>query len=185
MATVKDQDLGWKKIKKTIRAADGWTVTVGVHGTEQGRPGEIDNIALAAIHEFGTTFQHPGGTPYKIVNGKAVFVKKGTPGAYGVTKAHEITIPERSFLRAAFDKNVRKYAKLLERGARQMAAGRSSAKQVLGILGEVSVSDTVNLINAGIPPPNRPATIKRKGSSKPLIDTAQLKGAIKAKVSKA
>jgi hypothetical protein len=35
-----------------------------------------------------------------------------------------------------------------------------------------------NRISAGIDPPNSAATIARKGSSKPLVDTGQLKAAI-------
>jgi hypothetical protein len=148
------KDLGMKKIVRDLERADGWQVTVGVHGQDAGERGdfdEIDNVALAAIHEFGA------------------------PGA---------GIPERSFLRAAFDKNVRKYVQVLLIGARKIIAGTGTPKQAVGLAGEVAVADVANLINAGIPPPNAPATIEAKGSSKPLIDTGQLKQSVKPVVQK-
>lgn len=183
--TVKDEDLGWEKIKKTIRQAEGWRVTVGVHTEDTAHEGPIDNVGLAVIHEFGATFQHPGGTLYRFGGeGGIVFLPKGSLGAIGVTQPHQITIPERSFLRAAFDKNVKKYEKFLEQGAKAMAAAKATARQIVGQLGEIAVADVINLINAGIDPPLRSGTIARKGSSTPLIDTGQLKGSIKPKVSK-
>jgi hypothetical protein len=148
---VVDKDRGQKRILQQLKGVDGWRVTIGVHGQEAPREGEIDNIGLAVIHEFG---------------------------------APSAGIPERSFLRAAFDANVRKYLKLLLRGARAIARGRSTPKRALGITGEVAVADVVNLINAGIPPPNAPATIEAKGSSTPLIDTGALKQSIKPVVEK-
>lgn len=149
-----DKDRGMKRILRQLDAAEGWQVTIGVHGEDAGERGdfaEIDNVALAAIHEFGA------------------------PGA---------GIPERSFLRAAFDKNVRKYVRVLLIGARKIVAGTGTPKQAVGLAGEVAVADVVNLINAGIPPPNELATIEAKGSSKPLIDTSQLKQSIKPVVEK-
>jgi hypothetical protein len=149
-----DKDLGMKRILRDLDAAAGWQVTVGVHGENAGDRGdftEIDNVALAAIHEFGA------------------------PGA---------KIPERSFLRTAFDKNVKKYVLVLLDGARRIVSGKGTAKQAVGLAGEVAVADVVNLINAGIDPPNAPATIAEKGSSTPLVDTGQLKQSIKPVVEK-
>jgi hypothetical protein len=37
-------------------------------------------------------------------------------------------------------------------------------------------------ISRGVPPPNAAETIRRKGSSKPLINTGQLRNAIRGKV---
>lgn len=37
-------------------------------------------------------------------------------------------------------------------------------------------------IAAGIPPPNKPATVKKKGSDKPWIDTGQTRSSIRGKV---
>lgn len=149
-----DKDRGMKRILKQLDAADGWQVTIGVHGQDAGDrddADEIDNVGLMVIHEFGA------------------------PGA---------GIPERSSLRAAFDKNVRKYTQLLLMGARKIIAGTGTPKQAVGIAGEVAVADVVNLINAGIAPPNLLATIEAKGSSTPLIHTKQMAQSIKPVVEK-
>ena len=61
----------------------------------------------AAIHEFGGSINHPGGTAYFIGKDKmAVFVSNKIANAYGNwarTKAHIINMPERSFLRSSLD----------------------------------------------------------------------------------
>lgn len=63
------------------------------------------NVEYAAIHEYGGTIHHPGGTPYFIIRstGLARFVRKDNPYAWrlAATRAHLITMPERSFLRSA------------------------------------------------------------------------------------
>lgn len=105
----------------------------------------------------------------------------------GLMVIHEFgvgRIPERAPLRTAFDKNRRKYERFLASGARLIASGKSSPKQIAGIVGELAVADVVNGINAGLPPPNAPSTIDRKGSSTPLVDTGQLKASIKSVVRK-
>lgn len=61
-----------------------------------------------AIQELGGTINHPGGTPYFMKDGKPVFVSKQGAGAFHglpVTKPHEITLPERPYLRPAAKKN--------------------------------------------------------------------------------
>jgi phage gpG-like protein len=59
----------------------------------------------AAIHEFGGTINHPGGTPYFIdsATGLAVFVSKNSGSRLlganlPVTKPHTITMPARPFM---------------------------------------------------------------------------------------
>lgn len=63
------------------------------------------NAEYAAIHEFGGTINHPGGTPYYIdsTTGLAVFVSKNSGSRIlganlPVTKPHKITMPERPFM---------------------------------------------------------------------------------------
>lgn len=62
-------------------------------------------VKYAGIHEFGGTIHHPGGTPYLFdkASGTVVFVSKSAPNVdkLPVTKAHEINMPERSFLRSS------------------------------------------------------------------------------------
>ena len=55
---------------------------------------------------------------------------------------------------------------------------RATLPQLLNTLGAKAAADVKNTIRQGIPPPNSPETIRRKGSSRPLIDTGQLINAI-------
>ena len=193
--TVRVVDKGMNAAMARQKAMKGHRATVGVHG-DLGRKkhGDIDNIGLAVVHEFGANINHPGGTPYTVfggggrsggmVGGAAIFLRKGDPRAIGVTRPHQIRIPERSFLRSAFDQNRRVYERMLEQGTGRVIDGTDKPARVVGLIGEKHVADVVNGINAGIAPPNAPSTIARKGASKPLIHTGQLKMAIKVKVSK-
>lgn len=87
-------------------------------------------------------------------------------------------IPERSFIRSTCDKNKKRYQKLLIKLGDKIIRQKLKTKQALTQLGEVVVGDMKETINAGIEPGLKLATIKRKKSSKPLIDTGRLKGSI-------
>jgi hypothetical protein len=87
-------------------------------------------------------------------------------------------IPERSFIRSTCDAQRKKHLDLIRQFQSKILLGRITAKQALTQLGEVVSKDMVETINNGIDPALKPATIKRKSSSKPLIDTGRLKGSI-------
>lgn len=93
------------------------------------------------------------------------------------------TVPERSFIRSSFDEHRPEYSRMLNRGGKQILDGKLDAETVVGVIGEKCLSDVKRKIDDGIPPPNRPSTIAKKGSSKPLIDTAQLKNSLTVVVS--
>ena len=180
------------------KALRGHRATIGVHGQQGSKPhGDIDNIGLAVVHEFGATIRHPGGTPYTVGSiggssrsggfvgsGQVKFLPKGSTSAIGVTRAHLIRIPQRSFLRSAFDKNRQTYIDMMRRETGRVIDGSQTPRGAVGLVGEKAVADVINGINAGIPPPLAQSTIREKGGSKPLIRTGQLKAAIKVKVSK-
>lgn len=94
---------------------------------------------------------------------------------YGSKDGH---IPERSFIRSTCDRKRKDHIRLLRQLQDKVILGRLSKKQALIQFGEVVKSDMVQGINNGIEPALKPKTIKRKGSSKPLIDTGRLKGSI-------
>lgn len=62
--------------------------------------GLSSNLPYSAIHQFGGTIKHPGGTRYQVIgSGMAVFVSNAFSGpTTGVTKAHDIPMPARPYL---------------------------------------------------------------------------------------
>lgn len=89
-----------------------------------------------------------------------------------------IGVPERSFIRAPIAANVEKYKRAMEWFVNQMGAGKLDSNQALSQMGHMVVGDIQTAIERGISPANSIATIKRKGSSTPLIDTGRLRQSI-------
>jgi hypothetical protein len=193
--TVKVVDKGYAAAIRALHALDNLEATIGLHAPDSPRnePG-LTNVALGFVHEFGANIQHPGGTPYMVTSvggssrsggmvgsGAVTFLKKGDPRAIGVTRAHTIRIPERSFMRSSFDKNVQKYQRATLRESKKAIMLRQTPEQAIGRVGEIVLGDIIRGINRGIAPPLKQSTIRRKRSSKPLIDTGQLKQALKVK----
>jgi hypothetical protein len=114
---------------------------------------------------------------------------KGSEEHEGATKlsvasvgaVHEFGLgnaPERSFVRAAIDENESTIQRRTKQLAKAIILGRHTQKSALEVLGVWLKGVMVKRINAGIEPELKEATVKRKGSSKPLVDTGQLKGSI-------
>lgn len=90
--------------------------------------------------------------------------------------------PERSFIRAYVDENKDKVNKWIKVLATRVLAGELTVASALDLLGIKIQGEIQKRIADGIDPPNKPSTIKRKGSDKPLIDTGQLRSSITYKV---
>jgi phage gpG-like protein len=95
-----------------------------------------------------------------------------------IIEALGINIPERSFMRAVFDQKAAQAVRLV---GKRLKSG-DSLEKALGIGAEWLKAQMVRAIDAGIPPPNAPSTVAAKGSSKPLIDSGQLKQSITSEV---
>ena len=91
-------------------------------------------------------------------------------------------VPERSFIRAWFDSSKVQNRNTMSALARSVVQGKITRDQALDQFGQRLVGDIQTRIAKGIDPPNAPATIKRKGSSKPLIDTGQLRASVTYRV---
>jgi hypothetical protein len=98
---------------------------------------------------------------------------------YGSKDGH---IPERSFIRSSCDAKRTEHLRLLQRLEKKVISGHLNKKQALIQFGEMVKSDMVQAINSGIDPALDPKTIRRKKSSRPLIDTGHLKGSIAQEV---
>jgi len=88
------------------------------------------------------------------------------------------TIPERSFIRAWFDEAEPALREDFTKLMQGVAAGKRTRAEVLDLMGQRMVGQVQARMSAGIPPPNKPATVRRKGSSTPLIDTGVLRSSV-------
>ncbi len=146
---------------KRLEELESMYVAVGILSKTDG---EI--LMIANVHEFGTDI--------KVTDKMRVFFlyEFGIP-LKPTTKV--IRIPERSFIRSAYDnKSDEVYvdgAKLLD----GVVEGTLSAKEFYTALGQVTVDVIKNyLISEVNSPPNTALTIANKGSSNPLVDTGRL-----------
>lgn len=91
--------------------------------------------------------------------------------------------PRRSFIADWSDENEEAHKAQLRSMAKAVIAGSvKSVDQGLQRLGNLYVGEVQRRIAQGIEPPLAESTIKRKGSSKPLIDTGQLRSSIRFKL---
>lgn len=82
--------------------------------------------------------------------------------------------PERSYLRSTHDEKIKEWHKLAKKLQAKIYLGKISVEDALRIMGEQGVIDVKNKIRKGPFIPLAQVTIDRKGSDKPLIDTAQM-----------
>lgn len=104
---------------------------------------------------------------------------------FGITIRKEkgsIVIPERSFLRTTFDDKNNKWFKFLKKQMEHVINGRINVQILCERLGAEMVGDIQEKLTEINSPPNAPATIAKKGSSNPLIDTGGLRQRITYKV---
>ncbi|AWK42600.1 hypothetical protein LGZ99_21770 [Photorhabdus temperata] len=175
---------GLKALEARIRALSKKKVVVGVPASKNSDQDGTSIVTIAVAHEFGAEIKVPARavTVYRKMNkdgsfaGKGKFVKatKSNFASTHTVPAHTINIPERSFLRSTFNENKDKYANKLVKGIKSELKNDGDPQQALEKLGEMVARDVKRKIQAGIDPPLSQATIKRKKSSKPLIDTGQL-----------
>lgn len=150
----------WPVIKANLSLARGSFAAVGFPGdsakSQEMREEGYTNVDIAIVHEFGTP---PGVTP---------------------------RIPSRPFMRQAFGPGQKR--RDIQQAGQQLLGmiteGKMSTKialERLGTMGVAAVKDEIT--KPGTPfAPNSPATIARKKSSKPLIDTGMLRAAVTYKV---
>lgn len=81
-------------------------------------------------------------------------------------------IPARPWLTVAFDRNKRRWTRLAGRVVKPFRAGQGLTE--LQVLAAAMVGDCQESLLDEPWTPNAPATIRRKGSDQPLIDTGRL-----------
>ncbi len=111
----------------------------------------------------------------------------GNAGVGVVQEFGSITngIPARSFLRMPLEtKKDRLEATFEKAGVKQklLTGDAKGAMQSLGFVAEEIIDDAFKTGGFGTWAPNKPSTIAKKGSSKPLIDQSELRRSITSKV---
>lgn len=179
-----DTDRGYSRIVREINRKGKARVQVGVFGSKAAaahQGGKLTVVDVATTNEFGAIINHPGGTAYETgPGGQARFVSNTYAEGKDLprTAPHTIKIPERSFIRKTVDIKKRQIARVTKNLAIQVLAGRVSRSKALTTIGVLVQGLIKARMSRGIPPPNTPSTIARKGSAKPLIDKGQLRSSI-------
>lgn len=93
-------------------------------------------------------------------------------------------IPARPFLIPTIQNNADKYTNLMAQGFKNALQDKEKAAEVYEKIGLVASSDVKDYIASGQFVPLKQSTIDRKGSSKPLIDTSEMRNSISWEVRK-
>jgi len=123
--------------------------------------------------DVGWTGKHPSG-----IN----LADLGIIHEYGAPSAN---IPARPTLGPVFDAHVQEYKRLDREVWGRAIDGKEALARGLVRFATKMRSDVVKRINSGPYVPNAPATIARKGSSKPLIDTKYFRDHVEARITSA
>lgn len=102
----------------------------------------------------------------------AMWNEFGTEGRYGGEH-----IPSRPFMRDSVDKHIPAIEHALMSAGEGFLSG-TPARQILRTIGLFQQDLMQTEIEQGDFIPNRPSTIQKKGSDKPLIDTGKMKNSI-------
>ncbi|WP_211161898.1 hypothetical protein [Heyndrickxia coagulans] len=161
--------------------------------------GEDDSfyVMIANVHEFGMTIKAkkrflviPLKKEYKDVDPKTLdlFFLRTKEGHNFLCKnvgkdriefcymlAKSVTIPERSFIRSAFDEKNDEWMDFLERKIEKLCDMEIDAKTVFENLGARIAGDIQEKIRNIRSPKNSPITVRNKGTDNPLIDTGELR----------
>lgn len=175
---------------KTFESLNGKKVQVGVFDGE--------NAWLARIHEYGCDIRakkaqyltipiSPKSIGKKAGEFDNLFFVQAKSGEkflardvrkdeiellYWLTKS--VKIPERSFLRAGFDENVKEINKYSDILLKKVATGEMSEREYLDNIGQRLSSKIKTFARNLNSPANSRVTRENKGSSNPLVDTGQM-----------
>lgn len=153
MSRVEDKDLGLNRIIRTLnKDLDGVVVKVGVQAKDKA-----------------------------VRRGKGGSIRNTDQPLAVIAAIHEFGLgdmPQRSFLRSAYDENLPMIDKMIQRVANGAVFGLGT-NAALNQLGNVVQGMVQRKIVDGPFVPNSSATIKHKKSSKPLIDTGHLRQSIR------
>lgn len=195
------------RLRRVLRELGRTEIQVGVFGHDSNvDEGDANIVTIARVHEYGMviTPKHSkyltipvipeaknkrasdfGDTLFfhKTDNGGILARDKGNGQIETVfVLVKSVTIPERSFLRTGFDKNVSRITTKIE----NLLSSVFQFGINPDIFAEMIGREFAGLIQKELKdlrsPANAPATVAVKGSNNPLMDTGRLVGAIDYKV---
>ena len=145
----------------------------------------VDRGASRVVRELGARTN--SGVEVGVLGDKGGAAHRGSEDGITVAEIAEIHefglgVPERSWLRAWIDSNKLKIEERIRIETRAIVTKQRTRAQAIKRLGVWIQGELQQNIADGVPPPNAQSTIDRKGSSKPLIDTGQLRQSITHRV---
>ncbi|MCM3413525.1 hypothetical protein [Metabacillus litoralis] len=204
--TIKDTN-NTPRLKKLLKELGKSKIKVGVFG-EDGNVDEapINLVTLARVHEFGMTIKPKNGKYLTIPanreakgkrarefsdlyflptdNGNGLLVRnKGKDRIevmYVLVKS--VTIPERSFIRSGYDKNVNDIFVKIKEQFNDVIQYNIDVDTFLDAIGTEFAGMIQKYARDLSNPSNEPITEEAKGSSNPLVDTGRLIGSIRHEV---
>lgn len=152
---VRDIDRGYDKFKRQMMRMKRLTpyVAVGFVGESAWQPKEDEDGPSADV----------------------TVVDVATFNEFGTNR-----IPARPFVRTTFEMNEKKFVSIIRQIKIQLATGNVAIKDGLSLVGLFAQSEIQKTIGKSdsLFEPNAPSTIEKKGSSKPLIDTGQMRQSV-------
>lgn len=98
--------------------------------------------------------------------------------------APAVGIPPRPFIQPTVTEKKDTWTTIIEKQIPKVVLGKMSAFDVLDLVGMSAAADIQTKISSIYSPPNAPATIRAKGSAKPLIDTGLMLASVQNAVNK-
>ena len=157
---------------KQLEHLESKRIEVGVFAGKKHPDSDIDLAGLARVHEYGVTIEvTPKMRAY--LHSIGLHLREDTT---------HIRIPERSFIRAGWDNNKDDVERRIERFLPQVMELDINLDTFLEAVGKEVEGRLKEFMKKLHYPPNSSFTIRRKGSSNPLIDTGALLDSITYKV---
>lgn len=169
------KDFGWQRITEELKYLDKSYSKVGFpENMQPGQPtkkGSKSKASSTMTEVVYIALIQNYGTKQVVTEKQSAFLR--TIGLH-VKPGTVIEVPAREFMSSSFVENLDALKALIDRLYVRIINGKITTLQALMLLGEFSVSKMKRKIRNLKEPPNHPVTIARKGSSNPLIDTAQM-----------
>ena len=155
-------DKGWNHIKTEVVKFKGASTQIGYFtGMSQGL------LTKAWVNEFGARIPVTKKLKWWFFFTFGVMLQKA-----------EIIIPSRPFMRQTFEKNKNRVVNVLAKELDFIYAGQATAKMSIARIGEWYTGEIKRIFRSGSFAGNSPLTTKKKGSSRPLVDSGELRNSV-------